>query len=158
MERDSAGAAVAGDPKTDAGYRTVPLTDAALAALAAQQRQQERDRARLVEGYDERGLVFATALGTPDSRDNVRRAIKVVALRADLPEAEAFTTHDLRRLCASLLRASGVTVEVAMAILGHKNATMLLEVYATALSEATAEAAVQLQRYLYGGAVRPEDP
>jgi hypothetical protein len=49
-----------------------------------------------------------------------------------------------------LLRASGVKIEVAMAILGHKNAAMLLEVYAGAFSEEHAHAATQLQRYLYG--------
>jgi integrase len=144
------GGVVAGDPKTAAGYRPVPLTDAALAALVAQRRQQDRERALLAEGYEDRGLVFATGVGTPDSRDNVRRAIKAVARRAALPDAEAFTTHDLRRLCASLLRASGVTIEVAMAILGHRNATMLREVYASALTEETARAAARLQRYLYG--------
>jgi hypothetical protein len=46
--------------------------------------------------------------------------------------------------------ASGVKIEVAMAILGHRTAAMLLEVYASALTEETAQAATQLQRYLYG--------
>jgi integrase len=150
LERDHGRRVVAGDPKTMAGYRPVPLTDAALAALRAQHRQQAADRAQLGADYQDNGLVFATSLGTPDNRDNVRRAIKAAARRVGLPNLDAFTTHDTRRLCASILRASGVRIEVAMAILGHRCAAMLLEVYAGALSEEAARAAERFQRYVYG--------
>ena len=79
-----------------------------------------------------------------------RRSRKAAAHRAGLLDADLFTKHDTRRLCASILRASGVRIEVAMAILGHKNAAILLEVYAGALSEEAARAAERFQRYLYG--------
>ena len=43
------------------------------------------------------------------------------------------TPHDFRRMTASLLVASGVDITTAAAIMGHKRATFLLDVYARAL-------------------------
>ena len=94
----------------------------------------------------------ATAVGTPDNRDNVRRALKLAAGRAGVPAFADLTTHDFRRICASLLVASGVKKPVAMAILGHKNAAMLDEVYASAVTEELMQAARQLQEYVAGEA------
>jgi integrase len=75
-------------------------------------------------------------------------ACNVAARRAGVTKEIA--PHDVRRVCASILRASGVRIEVAMAILGHKNAAMLLEVYASALSEEAVTAAARFQQFLYG--------
>ena len=93
---------------------------------------------------------FATSLGTPFSQRNVLRALKAAVKAANLPES--LCLHDLRRMTASLLVASGVDIATAAAILGHKHASVLLDVYAQALREPKAKAAARLERALYGGA------
>ena len=137
-----------GDPKTEAGERHAPLTDAALAALRAHRERQEALRDRLGPEYADHDQVFATAAGTPLSQRNTLRAFKAAAGRAGLP-ADA-SPHDLRRMTASLLVASGIDLATAASILGHKNASVLLDVYARALRESKRDAAGRLQRLLYG--------
>ena len=58
------------------------------------------------------------------------------------------TLHDLRRLTANLLVASGVDVATAAAILGHRNARVLLDVYAQALRAPKREEAERPERLL----------
>ena len=53
--------------------------------------------------------------------------------------------HDFRRVDASLLVASGVDIATTAAILGHRQASVLLDVYARALRGPKRAAAVRLQ-------------
>ena len=63
------------------------------------------------------------------------------------------TLHDFRRMAASLLVASGVDITTAAAILGHKNASILLDVYAKALRAPKRAAAERLQATLDAAAL-----
>jgi site-specific recombinase XerD len=128
----------------------VPLTASALAALRAHRARQDALRESLEGAYGERGLVFAASTGAPLSARNTLRAFKAAAARAGLPAT--LTPHDLRRMTASLLVAGGVDVATAAAILGHKNVSVLLDVYAQALRGPKAAAARTLEGALYGTA------
>ncbi|CAA9291199.1 MAG: hypothetical protein AVDCRST_MAG77-4744 [uncultured Chloroflexi bacterium] len=134
--------------KTEAGMRDVPLTAPALKALRAQHDRQRFERERLRDDYVDQDLVFATSLGTPLGQRNALRALKAAVEAAKLPAN--LCLHDLRRMTASLLVASGVDITTAAAILGHKNASVLLDVYAQALKAPKLEAAGRLERALYG--------
>ena len=70
--------------------------------------------------------------------------------RAGLPAT--LSPHDLRRMTASLLVAGGVDAATAAAILGHKDASVLLDVHARALRGPKAAAARTLEGALYGAA------
>ena len=61
-------------------------------------------------------------------------------------------------MCASLLVASGVDIVTAAAILGHKRASVLLDVYARALRGPKRAAAERLQALLYPAAPSPTGP
>ncbi len=61
-------------------------------------------------------------------------------------------------MCASLLVASGVDIATAAAILGHKRASVLLDIYARALRGPKGAAAVRLQALLYPPAPTPPEP
>ena len=136
------------DAKTEAGMRDVPLTASALKALRTQHDRQEFERDRLGPDFADQDLVFATSLGTPFSQRNVLRALKAAVDAAKLPAN--LCLHDLRRMTASLLVASGVDITTAAAILGHKNASILLDVYAQGLKAPKLEAASKLEHALYG--------
>jgi integrase len=106
-----------------------------------------RERARLAEGYADRGLVSPTATGRPNSERNVLCALKAAARRAGA--SPGLAPRDFRRVCASLLVASGLDIATAAAILGHKRASVLLDVYARALRGPKRAAAERLQALLY---------
>jgi integrase len=93
-------------------------------------------------------LQFATSLGTPLSERNCLRDLKLAARAAGVPDA--ICPHDLRRMTASLLVAEGVDLATAAAIMGHKNASVLLDVYAQALEAPKRAAARRLEGALYG--------
>ena len=66
-----------------------------------------------------------------------------------------FALHDFRRPTARLLVAGGVDIVTAAAILGHKRASVLLDVYAKALRAPKRAAADKLQAVLYPAATAP---
>jgi len=135
-----------GEVKTDAGYRDIPLTSTALEALNAHKATQDAHKAAYVEGYEDHGLVFATSTGKPGSERNALRSLSRLTKRAKVDIH--ITPHDFRRMCASLLVASGVDITTAAAIMGHKNASVLLDVYAQALKGPKRAAADKLQAHL----------
>ncbi len=109
-----------GEPKTRAGIRDVPIPYGLLRILA----DAKDERA----GDDD--WVFAARHGrSPVGYWNaVNRGVKPALHAAGIDDARV---HDLRHAAASLLIAQGLTpVEVA-GLLGHRDATTTLSVYAT---------------------------
>jgi hypothetical protein len=89
----------------------------------------------------------------------VLRFHKAVARRARI--GPGLAPHDLRRVCASLLVASGVDITTVPAILGRRRASVLLDVSARALRGPKRAAAERLQALLYPPAppaTAPPDP
>jgi len=115
-------------PKTTASYRSVPLADVVLAALA----QHVRDYPAAT-ALDERGrsseLVFADESGRPVSRTYFHRKAWAPAVRrVGLPAGTRF--HELRHFYASLLIDGGESVKAVQTRLGHATAEETLNTYA----------------------------
>jgi integrase len=102
-----------GPPKTQASYRTVPLPQVVVDALA-----------RHLELYPpgEHGLIFCQPDGRPLNRDKV-----VIAFGRAAPEGARL--HDLRHYYASLLIRHGESIKVVQARLGHASASETLDTY-----------------------------
>ncbi len=106
-------------PKTEASYRTVPLPQVVLDALAAH-------LAAFPAGSS--GLVFTTSAGEPIRRTAFSANVWRPAVgRAGLPAGTHF--HDLRHYFASLLIRHGESVKVVQARLGHASAAETLDTY-----------------------------
>lgn len=151
VDRQLVGGSIAAGPvfgplKTRSSYRTVPLPDVVVDALA-------EHLAAFGEGPQR--LVFAGGRGAPMTpgrftpvwrymltrrwmRDtgrpltaagNVRRADLADYVRAH-PDGSDFTYHDLRHFYASRLIGDGQSVKVVQARLGHKTAAETLNTYA----------------------------
>jgi integrase len=115
-------------PKTTASYRTVPLADVVLEALA-----EHVKRYPPATAVDERGrpseLVFSDAKGRPVSRTYFhRRAWAPAVQRVGLPTGTRF--HELRHFYASLLIDGGESVKAVQTRLGHATAEETLNTYA----------------------------
>jgi integrase len=89
------------------------------------------------------GLVFGTAKGKADSRNNVRRRVLLRAVEKANeriaeeggcdPLPEGLSPHALRRSFASWLIGEGEDVAYVQQQLGHEDPSMTLGVYARAL-------------------------
>jgi integrase len=115
-------------PKTTASYRTVPLADIVLEALA-----EHVKRHSSASALDERGrpseLVFSDSKGRPVSRTYFhRRAWAPAVKRVGLPAGTRF--HELRHFYASLLIEGGESVKAVQTRLGHATAEETLNTYA----------------------------
>ncbi len=121
--------------KTEAGVRDVDLQPELREELALW-----RATTRHPEPAD---LVFATAKGKPDNRNNIRRRVLVRAVEraneriakngACEPLPEGLSPHALRRSFASWLVAEGEDPAYVMQQLGHTDPAMTLGLYAKAL-------------------------
>jgi integrase len=118
---------VIGETKTKRGRRLVNLTPRTVAALKARRKRQLEERLRLSELYEDRGLIFASNVGTLINPENlVKRSFKPLLERAGLPEIRF---HDLRHTCATLLLGRGVHPKIVQELLGHATIAMTLDTY-----------------------------
>jgi integrase len=114
-------------PKTEAGNRTIKLSNMAVAAL----RQHRIDAATRSERISE--WVFPNSKGDSIHHQNLHnRSWKPLLKRAGLPHSTRF--HDLRHSCISLLLSRGVPVHVVSHMAGHGNPAITFTIYAHVLT------------------------
>lgn len=100
------------------------LTNAAVQALRNHLARQIQE---IGDGYQDRGLVFASQTGSTMSASNVvNRHFKPPPNRAGSPMVRL---HDLRHTCATLLLVRGVHPRYVQALLGHANISVILDTY-----------------------------
>ena len=107
-----------GPPKSNAGFRTVPMPEIVCATLAEHLARH---------GPGPAGLVFTNTLGRPLRRNTVGDMWHRAALQASLPAWATF--HDLRHFYASLLISRGCSVKAVQKRLGHQSAMETLDTY-----------------------------
>jgi integrase len=114
------------EPKTKGSRRTLTLPLETVAALRAHQDRQDFERRRLTEVWQDHNFVFCTGFGTPLDQGRIHHHWTAAVRKAGLPR---YRIHDLRHSVASNLIAAGMgLLEVAL-LLGHRNATMVTQVY-----------------------------
>ena len=135
------------EPKSANGRRTLPLCQPAIDVLRHQKEQVRAMRQHADMAWQEWGLVFPSALGTPLDSSNVTHHLQRQLDRAGLPRV---TFHALRHTCGSLLHQEGVPARTIMEILGHSQMTLTLGTYCHATNAMFDEAASALERALGG--------
>jgi integrase len=107
-------------PKTPHSRRTIKVPRMALDAL----RRHAQNHGGAREGW-----LFPTKHGNPvDAHNFIHRPWKRMLRKAGLPETTRY--HDLRHGAASLLLSQGVPVPVVSNLLGHRDSSLTLRVYA----------------------------
>jgi integrase len=134
--REVHGKLVYGEPKSDAGRRTLTMP-AELVPIVA-----EHLARRGLTAAEPDALVFASPTGCPVRPTNWRErqwlpATRVVGL-------DGLRFHDLRKAAATAMVACGVDVRTAQARLGHADPRLTLAVYAQTTSETDRSAADRL--------------
>ena len=116
-----------GDTKTVKSRRTLGLPERAVEALREHRRRQVEQRLLAGEVWQDHGLVFCTAAGTPLDAGNVRRTFKRITKAAGL--GEDWTPRELRTSFVSLMSNSGVLVEEIARLVGHSSARTTEVIY-----------------------------
>jgi integrase len=116
-----------GDTKTAKSRRTLALAQAAVQALREHRKRQAEDRLAAGALWQDHGLVFASAVGTPLDAANVRREFRKVTEAAGLGPDRA--PRDLRHTFVSLVSADGVPIEEIARLAGHNRTATTELVY-----------------------------
>jgi integrase len=112
---------VFGPVKSRAGKRTLVLPPKLLAELKAHRQRQNAERLAARDWYDDADLVFAREDGRPIDPKIDWREWKALCKEVGAPDARL---HDARHTAATMLLAMGVSMRVAMEILGHSRITV----------------------------------
>ncbi len=129
------------DLKTKASARTLFLPDALVEALKQQRKAQKVAKVKHGEHYRDEGFVCSTRMGGVQHPDDISRGIS----KAMNTIAPGRTLHDLRHSYATLLRQSGIAIEVISALLGHTNVSTTYAYYVGDDEKARKQAADQIQ-------------
>jgi integrase len=116
-----------GDTKTLKSRRTLALPRKCVEALREHRVRQAEDRLGAGPLWQDHGLVFASAVGTPMDDHNVRRMFRVIIDDAGL--GTGWVPREMRHTFVSLLSARGVPVEAIALLAGHNQTATTELVY-----------------------------
>ncbi len=107
-----------GDPKTEAGKRTIPLNDVAEKVLTDVYMQQEESKHKAGDAYEDDDLVFCTQFGRPLDPNNMRRTFYSICDKIGI---KGLHPHCLRHTFTTRGAENDVDVRVMQRLLGHSN-------------------------------------
>ena len=116
-----------GDVKTKKSRRTLRLPMAAVEALRVHRVEQAEDRLLAGALWQDHGLVFASAVGTPLDPSHVRRAFRKVCEAAGI--GTNWSPRELRHTFVSIMSEQGVPVEEIARLVGHSTTATTEAVY-----------------------------
>jgi integrase len=135
------------EPKTNQSRRTIPIPADIVEELHRHKARQAQERLLLGEAYDDHGLIFCTALGSPlEPVDFYRRFVRLLQ-QAGLP-ARRF--HDARHTFATLMLELGESPKTVQTMLGHTTIATTLDIYSHVSLELEQRAAANLNAALRG--------
>lgn len=121
-----------GDPKTEAGKRTIPLYDSGIEILATIFEQQEENKQKAGAAYIDNDLVFCTHLGKPLDPNNMRRTFYSICDKIGL---KGLHPHCLRHTYATRGAERNVDMRALQAVLGHANIRETIDTYTHASND-----------------------
>jgi len=118
-----------GDTKTPKSRRTLAVPELAAEALRRRRREQDADRGRAGNAWQDTGLVYTTTVGTGLDAANVRRAFRSALRQVPSVVPEEWTPRELRHSFVSLMSAGGAPAEEIARVVGHSDTTTTERVY-----------------------------
>lgn len=141
------GKVVPSSPKTDAGYRVVPLDPETVDVLRAHREVQELDRMMAGSDWLEHGLVFCHPNGAPYHPERVSDAFDRAVRQAGVPR---IPFKNMRHTHATLALAAGVDLKLVSERLGHASVAITADIYQQPTKKMAYDAALQIGRFMAG--------
>ena len=138
--------------KSDESERVVPLHSDVEEALKLQEARVAAMRRAAGPLWQEHGLLFPSAVGTPQDARNVIRAWHALRTRAGLG---TLRFHDLRHGYATLLKQQGVELATIKELLGHSSITITDQFYGHLVPTLHHAAAAKIGSLITGAKVAP---
>ena len=146
LERDrERGVLALSELKTKYSRRTLHFGTGPLAALAAHRDRRDFARKKAGEARQEHDLIFTTIYGGPLDQSRIHEQWTPAVAKAGLPR---YNPHALRHSVASNLLRGGCELMKVARMLGHRNATMVLQVYGHLLPDEHRDAALTMDALL----------
>jgi integrase len=136
-----------GDTKTPKSRRALRLAQMAVGALSKWQAAQAAEREAAGSRWQDTGLVFTTAAGTPLAARPTRKMFQDVCERAGL--GRDWAPRDLRYTFVSLLSDDGMAIEKIARLVGHTSSHVTETVHRQELRPVLQEGAEVMDR-LFG--------
>lgn len=132
-------------PKTKKSNRVIPIPNHILNKLEAHKKNQQLERLRIGEYYNNEGLVFCKVDGSRLNPQSFTTRFKKLLKEAGLKDARF---HDLRHTVATFLLEVNEHPKVVQEILGHSTISTTLDIYSHVSMEKKEEAASKLDSIL----------
>lgn len=141
--------------KTDAGMRTIPMTDDVREAFLMERKRQQREKivcSSSIAGYTD--FVFLNRFGTVYNYSTINKAIRRITrdCNAEILDNHRgteeivlvpnFSCHSLRHTFTTRMCESGANMKAIQAILGHSDISTTLNIY-TSVTGGMKEEAIQ---------------
>lgn len=139
------GRVVASTPKTDAGYRIVPLDAETVAVLQAHREVQNLDRMLAGPDWPAHDLVFGQPDGTPYHPERVSDAFDRAVRQAGVPR---IPFKNMRHTHATLALAAGVDLKLVSERLGHASVAITADIYQQPTNKMAYDAALKIGRFM----------
>ncbi len=134
-------------PKTDVGFRTIPLDTRTIEVLRDHRRRQLEERLAFGRDYVDLDLVFPDAMGTMFNPENQSKRFHRRVTKLGLKEIRF---HDLRHTYATLARRSGMDIKDLSVRLGHENVATTMNLYQHIPVDMARESAQSVADYILG--------
>ena len=112
-----------GEPKSKSGYRTIPLTEEAVAILKKQKEKNKRISEISTEWEE---FVFLCRKGIPVKNSTYDTALFKICDKAKIPR---FSMHILRHTFATRCIEAGMKPKILQMLLGHSNIGITMNLY-----------------------------
>ncbi len=131
--------------KNYSSQRVIKVSDMVISLLKSHRMQQNTDRIKIGDRWEDTGYIFTAWNGKPIHPDTLSGWFRSFVKKHDMPDV---SIHSLRHTNATLLIANGVNLTTVANRLGHANTNTTTKIYAHAIKTADEMAADTLQDIL----------
>lgn len=114
---------ITGQPKSDCGYRNIPLTQEAICIL---QEQKARNAKIKIVDFEWKDIIFLSKNGKPVKNSTYDTYLYKICEKANI---QHFSMHVLRHTFATRCIEAGMTPKTLQVILGHSKLSMTMDRY-----------------------------
>jgi len=144
LVRDSSGLHLS-ELKTRRSNRALLLSPRMIGLLLQRREEQLFDAAQCPQVTQDSDLMFTTAIGSPVDMSTLAKEASMISTTAGLGH---WSLHELRHTCASLLLASGVSIDEVSHHLGHSSTEITSLFYSHSLIESKVRTARAMEKIL----------